>query len=192
MILCYAIPGIGSALFLTEQYNLTSLIDAAHRDYIIVGVLSFIGLSIMVATVDLYFNFESLKDDPSYAFIGRSGLASFMLLLAVIAMTAISIAWYQIDPTIFEPRSNILFLQAANPEGALSIIDFALFAMDQTQKALLFDISEVYSIGLIDIGNNPAHIAFSTACLVYRTFLSIFVIAIAVRLLRKTTDVQAP
>lgn len=48
----------------------------------------------------------------------------------------------------------------------------------------MFDISEVYRIDLIDIGNNPAHYAFSTACLIYRTFLSVFVIVIVVRLLR--------
>jgi hypothetical protein len=178
----YAIITAGALFYLTEREGLTQILDPAWRDYVIVGVLGFIGAAIMVLTFDLYINFDTLKDDPAYALVGRLGLAVLMLMLAAGAMTAVSIAWYQIDPTIFRPRSNITFWLEAGEQ--LSAADLAVFALDQTQKALLFDISEVYSLGLIDIGNNPAHIAFSTACLVYRTFLSVFVIAIAVRLLK--------
>lgn len=184
MLAAYAAVAAGAAFYFAEQNGLSAVFEPAHRDYIVVGLLSFIGVGIMVLTIDLYVNFETLKDDPSYAMFGRSGLAAGMLMLSVGAMAAISIAWYQIDPTIFETRGNILFLQTAGANGQLGITDFFAFALDQTQKALLFDISEVYRVGLIDIGNNPTHYAFSTACLVYRTFLSVFVIAIAARLVR--------
>lgn len=180
----YAVIGAGSVLYLAEHNGLSALVDPAHRDYIIVAVLGFIGAGVMVLTFDLYFNFDTLKDDPAYALAGRSGLAGLMLMLSILAMAAISIAWYQIDPTIFETRANIVYLRAAAENGPFNLLDFFAFALDQTQKALLFDVSEVYRAGIIDIGNNPAHIAFSTACLVYRTFLSVFVIAIAVRLMR--------
>lgn len=178
----YATITAGAVFYLVEREGLSQVLDPAWRDYVIVGVLGFIGASIMVLTFDLYINFDTLKDDPAYALAGRSGLALLMLMLAVTAMTAVSIAWYQIDPSILRPRSNVTFWLEAGEQ--LRAADLAVFALDQTQKALLFDISEVYSLGLIDIGNNPAHLAFSTACLVYRTFLSVFVIAIAVRLLR--------
>jgi hypothetical protein len=167
-LISYAAIGGAAAFYLAEQNGLSAVLDPAHRDYIIVGALSFIGAMIMVLTVDLYFNFDALKDDPAYAMLGRPGLAIGMLGLAVCAMTAITIAWYQIDPAIFETRGNIVFLRAVGSEPDLA--DFFSFALDQTQKALLLDISEVYRVGLIDIGNNPMHIAFSTACLVYRTF----------------------
>jgi hypothetical protein len=178
----YAIITAGALFYLTEREGLTHVLDPAWRDYVIVGVLGFIGAGVMVLTFDLYLNFDTLKDDPAYAMAGRSGLAVLMLMLAISAMTAVSIAWYQVDPEILVARSNIVFWREAGAQ--VDAGDFFAFALDQTQKALLFDISEVYSVGLIDIGNNPAHLAFSTACLVYRTFLSVFVIAIAVRLLR--------
>jgi hypothetical protein len=182
MLVGYAVVGGMALFYLAELNGLSAVIDPALRDYIIVGALGFIGAGVMALTVDLYLNFDTLKDDPQYAMFGRPALAFLMLGLAVGAMTAVSIAWYQIDPTIFETRSNIVFLRAAG--AAPNLADFFAFALDQMQKALLLDISEVYRVGLIDLGNNPEHIAFSTACLVYRTFLSVFVIVIAVRLMR--------
>lgn len=180
----YAIICAGCLFYLAEHEGLTNFLDAAWRDYVIVGVLGFIGAGIVVLTFDLFVNFETLKDDPQYAMMGRTGLAIGLMPIAIIAMTAVSIAWYQIDPAIFEARSNIVYWRAAGVDAPLSIADIFLFALDQTQKALLFDISEVYRIGLIDIGNNPLHLSFSTACLIYRTYLSVVVLAIAIRLLR--------
>ena len=178
----YAVIAAGSALYLSELKGFSHVLDQAWRDYVMIGVLGFIGLIVMVATFDIHINFDTLKDDPAYALVGRSGLAVMMVVLAICAMAAVSIAWYQVDPTIIQTRSNITFLYAAGAQ--LTSADLAAFALDQTQKALLFDISEVYSLGIIDIGNNPAHLAFSTACLIYRTFLSVFVITIALRLVR--------
>jgi hypothetical protein len=179
----YALIFAGAVFYFTEREGLSNVLDPALRDYVVVGVLGFIGFGIMVMTFDLYLNFETLKDDPAYALAGRSGLAFLMPALAVMGMTAVSVAWYQVDPTIFEPRANIAFWYGVDSRQ-LMVGDVFAFALDQTQKALLFDVSEVYGIGIVDIGNNPSHLAFSTACLIYRTYLSVFVIAIAVRLLR--------
>jgi hypothetical protein len=184
MLAAYAVVGGGAVFYLIEREGISHLLEPAWRDYVIVGVLCFAGVGIMALTFDLYVNFDALKDDPSYAMLGRPGLAAGMVALAVTAMMAISFAWYQLDPTILETRSNIVSWRETGQEGLLKPMDFLVFALDQAQKALLFDVSEVYRIGLIDIGNNPSHVAFSTACLVYRTFLSVFVITIAARLLR--------
>ena len=179
----YVVVVAVSALYLLELNRITSFIPYAERDYLVVAALAIIGLGIIALTIDLYMNFEDLKDDRAYAMFGRTGLATGMLLLSVVAMTAIAIAWRQVDPTIFETRSNIIFFVEAG--DTMAVNDYLLFALDQTQKALLFDVSEVYRFGLIDIGNNPQNYAFSTACLIYRTFLSMFVLVIGVRLLRK-------
>lgn len=184
MLASHALTTVITGLFLAEHFGVTHVVDPAHRDYLILGTLAWMGISIMAITVDLYFNFDTLKDDPSYALLGRSGLAIGMLLMGILAMTALTIAWYQVDPQILATRGNVTFLHAtANPQ-AISALDCLLFALDQTQKAMLFDISEVYQFGITDLGNNPQHYAFSTLCLVYRTYYSIFVIAIAIRLMR--------
>jgi hypothetical protein len=184
MLVSYAIIFAGCVLYLAEHQGLTQVLDPAWRDYVIVGVLGFIGAGVMVMTFDLFINFDTLKEDPQYAMLGRSGLAFGMVCSAVFAMTAVSIAWYQVDPTIFEARSNTVFWLTAGEGGTIGMGDLFAFALDQTQKALLFDVSEVYRVGLIDISNNPQHLSFSTACLVYRTYLSVFVITIAIRLVR--------
>jgi hypothetical protein len=184
MLATYALASSATGLFMLEHSGITQLVPPAHRDMLVLGTLAWFGISIIILTIDLYFNFETLKDDPSYALFGRSGLAIMMLILGISAMTVLTIAWYQIDPTILALRGNVTYLHAtANPQ-AISALDCLLFSLDQTQKAMLFDISEVYQFGIMDIGNNPQHYSFSTLCLVYRTYFSIFVIAIALRLMR--------
>lgn len=184
MLANHILTGMAAALFLLEHYGITSIVDPAHRDFLVIGTLALLGIGIIVVTVDLYFNFDKLKDDPSYAMLGRSGLAAGMLFLGILAMTALTIAWYQVDPQILVTRGNVTFLYATENPQAISALDCLLFALDQTLKAMLFDISEVYQFGITDLGNNPQHYSFSTLCLVYRTYFSIFVIAIAIRLMR--------
>lgn len=184
MLASHVLTGLASGLFMLEHFGITHVVEPELRDYLIIGTLAWFGIGIIALTVDLYFNFDTLKDDPSYAMFGRSGLATGMLVLGIFAMTALTIAWYQVDPNILATRGNVTFLHAtANPQ-AISALDCFLFALDQTQKAMLFDISEVYQFGITDLGNNPQHYSFSTLCLVYRTYFSIFVIAIALRLMR--------
>lgn len=184
MLASHALTGLASGFFMLEHFGITHIVEPGLRDYLIIGTLAWFGIGIIALTVDLYFNFDTLKDDPSYAMFGRSGLATGLLLLGIFAMTALTIAWYQVDPQILATRGNVTFLYATPNPQAISALDCLLFALDQTQKAMLFDISEVYQFGITDLGNNPQHYSFSTLCLVYRTFFSIFVIAIALRLMR--------
>lgn len=184
MLASHVLSSIVTALFILEHFGITQLVDPAYRDFLIIGILAWSGIGVIILTVDLYFNIDTLKDDPSYAMFGRSGLAAGMMMLGIIAMTALTIAWYQVDPQILATRGNVTFLYATPDPQAISALDCFLFALDQTQKAMLFDISEVYQFGITDLGNNPQHYGFSTLCLVYRTYFSIFVIAIALRLMR--------
>ena len=184
MLASHVLTGMAASLFFLEHYGITHVVEPSQRDFLIIGTLAWLGIGIIVLTVDLYFNFDTLKDDPSYAMFGRSGLAAGMLMLGIIAMTALTIAWYQVDPQILATRGNLTFLYATPNPQAISALDCLLFALDQTQKAMLFDISEVYQFGITDLANNPQHYSFSTLCLVYRTYFSIFVIAIALRLMR--------
>lgn len=184
MLASHTLTGLVTGLFMLEHFGVTHVVDPAHRDFLILGTLAWFGIGIMALTVDLYFNFDTLKDDPSYALFGRSGLAIGLMLMGIAAMTALTIAWYQVDPQILATRGNVTFLYATSNPQAISALDCLLFALDQTQKAMLFDISEVYQFGITDPGNNPQHYSFSTLCLVYRTYFSIFVIAIALRLMR--------
>jgi hypothetical protein len=184
MLASHVLSSIVTALFILEHFGITQLVDPAYRDFLIIGILAWSGIGVIILTVDLYFNIDTLKDDPSYAMFGRSGLAAGMMMLGIIAMTALTIAWYQVDPQILATRGNVTFLYATPNPQAISALDCLLFALDQTQKAMLFDISEVYQFGITDLGNNPQHYSFSTLCLVYRTYFSIFVIAIALRLMR--------
>ena len=184
MLANHVLTGMAATLFLLEHFGITHVVDPAYRDFLIIGTLALLGVGVIALNVDLYFNFDMLKDDPSYAMLGRSGLAAGMLLLSILAMTALTIAWYQVDPQILATRGNVTFLYATPNPQAISALDCLLFALDQTQKAMLFDISEVYQFGITDLGNNPQHYSFSTLCLVYRTYFSIFVIAIALRLMR--------
>jgi hypothetical protein len=184
MLASHILTSIASAMFMLEHFGITQVVDPAHRDFLIIGTLAWLGIGIIALTVDLYFNIDKLKDDPSYAMFGRGGLAAGMLMLGIFAMTALTIAWYQVDPQILATRGNVTFLYATPNPQAISALDCLLFALDQTQKAMLFDISEVYQFGITDLGNNPQHYSFSTLCLVYRTYFSIFVIAIALRLMR--------
>jgi len=184
MLASHVLSSIVTALFILEHFGITQLVDPAYRDFLIIGILAWSGIGVIILTVDLYFNIDTLKDDPSYAMFGRSGLAAGMMMLGILAMTALTIAWYQVDPQILATRGNVTFLYATPNPQAISALDCLLFALDQTQKAMLFDISEVYQFGITDLGNNPKHYSFSTLCLVYRTYFSIFVIAIALRLVR--------
>jgi hypothetical protein len=55
--------------------------------------------------------------------------------------------------------------------------------LDQTGKAILFDVAEVYRVGMTNVSNNPEHLTFSTVCLAYRTLVAVYVVVIAFRLL---------
>lgn len=178
----YVVIAVVSGLYLCELYGWSHFVDPGLRDYVILAVPMFMALGVMVLTVDLYTNFDDLKDDPAYALFGRSGLAIAMISVCVFALALTAMAWNVIDPTIYERRANIISLTTAG--ASIGYDEHILFALDQAQKALLLDISDVYRFGLIDVGNNPNHLMFSTACLIYRTFLSGFVLVIVLRLAR--------
>ncbi len=92
MLANHVLTGMAVSLYLLEHYGITHFVDPAQRDFLIIGTLAWLGVGIIALTVDLYFNIDTLKDDPSYAMFGRSGLAAGMLLLGIMAMTALTIA----------------------------------------------------------------------------------------------------
>ena len=111
---------------------------------------------------------------------GRTPLAGLMILSAVTSIWLVAMAWATLDPAVFEERP--LAWSLFRPDGPLDSLDVLLFAVDQTAKAILFDVFEVYQIGLTTVTNDPDHTGFSTLCFVYRTAVQAFVTVLFVRL----------
>lgn len=179
----YATIALLGLFYLCELHGVSSVVPVDGRGYIVVTGLALCVIGVIIINVDLYLNFDQLRNDPAYAMMGQNGLAFTIMILAVYALALLTLAWYAIDPDILIRRASLVALTTAGDR--LTYNDFLLFGFDQAQKAMLFDISEVYSFGLTDLGNNPAKLAFSTACLVYRTYLSGFVAVMAYRLIRR-------
>lgn len=56
----------------------------------------------------------------------------------------------------------------------------AWFALNQFSHGALFDLLEVFDIGLSEISNNPHNWWFSSAVLLYRSIMSAFVVALII------------
>lgn len=146
-----------------------------------VVMVAALALFLIVYLADFYINVDELAGDKAYTMFGRAPLAMLMLLSAITALWLVTMAWHAIDPAILTERTITWHL--FTPRDPLHSFDVLLFAADQAAKAILFDVFEVYQIGLTSLSNDPAHLAFSSLCFAYRTALQAFVTVVAVRLL---------
>lgn len=180
-LLMILVTALISGWHFAEVTGRVSILEPAQAPLIMVGLFVVYSIFALAILIDFYINFETLQHDRAFNFMGRRALAGTILLTAVIALSMITAAWWALDPTILVRGHNQRFLVTAG-DGPLDLDAFTLFALDQTVKAALFDVTEVFAVGLIDLSNNPEHIAFSLLCLAYRTFLATFVLVIAYRL----------
>lgn len=179
-----ALSGVLSGLYFLEQSAITSLSAGAGGPFAILTALcAFLAVSLIVYTADLYINIGELRSDKAYNIYGDAGLAGVTALTAATAFFCLLIPWYLTDPTIFETRSTIRYAIGAASVSDLQMLDLFFFSLDQMAKAVLFDVGEVYRFGLTNLSNNPEHLAFSTACLIYRTLVAVYVTVIAYRLI---------
>jgi hypothetical protein len=179
-----AISGILSGLYYLEQHNLTALTPAYGGAFMVLTALClFMSASAVAYTVDLYVNVDELRNDQAYNIFGDAGLAAVTVFTVAVAFFCLLIPWYLSDPTIFEIKTTIHSLSSVQSIESAGFGDLFLVAIDQTGKAVLFDIAEVYRFGLTNLSNNPEHLTFSTVCLIYRTLVAVYVTVIAFRLI---------
>jgi hypothetical protein len=183
-----AVTLVLSGLYILESNALTALTAEWGGAFAVLTALCvFISAGAFAYTADLYVNVDELRQDQSYNYLGDAGLAAITVMTAALAFFCLLIPWYLTDPTIFEVKSTIRYLEGVETVQAARFADLALFALDQTGKAILFDIAEVYRLGLTNLSNNPEHLTFSTVCLAYRTLVAVYVVVIAYRLLFRRT-----
>lgn len=178
------IAGLLSGLYILEHRGSTALTGGIGGSFAVLTALClFLSISAVIYTVDLYFNVDELRNDKAYNLYGDVGLAGVTVLTVAGAFYCLLIPWFLTDPTIFEIRTTIRYLDGVETIEAVRLWDLFLVATDQTGKAVLFDIAEVYRFGLTNLSNNPEHLTFSTVCLIYRTLVAVYVTVIAFRLI---------
>lgn len=179
-----AISAALSAFYYLEQNGITAITaDFGGAFGVLTALCIFLAASGVAYTVDLYFNVNELREDQAYNIFGDVGLALVTVFTVALAFFCILVPWFLADPAIFEIKSTIRYVAGVETVHAASTRDLFLFAFDQTGKAVLFDIAEVYRFGLTNLSNNPEHLAFSTFCLIYRTLVAVYVTVIAYRLI---------
>lgn len=172
----------GAGVVAAELLGWTDAMTAAVERAVLLATFAWMAFGGMVFTADYYFNFDTLSKDKGYRWMGRTPMAFGLILGAAVSLALVTIIWHEFDSEIFELRGNYLYWVASDP-AAMTFSDYMLFALDQTAKALLFDVTEVYRVGLTNLGNNPFHLGFSTLCLLYRLAVSVFLLSIVYRLI---------
>ena len=179
-----AVTAVLSGLYYTEHHGITSLTLGFGGAFTVLAILFvFMAAGGVAYTADLYINVDELRDDQAYNLFGDIGLALVIVVTVALAFFCLLVPWYIADPSIFEVKTTIHYLSGVDAATNAGMSDLFLFAFDQTGKAVLFDIAEVYRVGLTNLSNNPEHLTFSTACLVYRTLVAVYVTVIAFRLI---------
>lgn len=173
-----------SLWYWVEQSGYTSFAAELGGPWTILAALFwFVAAACAIFIVDLYYNVDELRNDPAYNMYGDIGLAILTVGTAQLALLFATLPWYLSDPTIFEIKSTIRYIDGVSRPEDILLLDIFWFSLDQTGKAVLFDIAEVYRFGLTNLSNNPEHLPFSTFCLIYRTLVAVYVTVIAYRLI---------
>lgn len=181
---------LGAGAHALEARGVVDLLDAGAENALGVSVIAGYGFFMVAYLADFYVNFDALSGDRGYVFMGRTGLAVSIVFGAVMAFALVTAAWFYVDPTIIEAGSNMRYLVKSDV-AAPDFSGFGLIALDQTAKALLFDINDVLRIGFTDLGNNPGHVGYSLLCAFYRAAVSAFVLVVVLRLYARKPDRKA-
>lgn len=173
-----------SGLYYLERNTITALTgEIGGAATVFTAFCLFVSASCAAYIVDLYLNTNELRDERAYNQYGNLGLALLTVGTAPFAFFFAVLPWFLADPDIFEVKTTIRYLDGVAAPQLAGMADIVWFAIDQTGKAILFDVAEVYRFGLTNLSNNPEHLAFSTVCLVYRTLVAVYVAVIAYRLI---------
>ncbi len=178
----FAILGALAAWHAAEAFGAVSVIGSSRAWLLSAAAHTLLALGIVVYTLDMYFNFHAFRAMPGMEGRWRSAFAFMSFAGMVIAFWMSVLVFQAFDRDIYEPRGNFAYIW---DEAALDAELHALvFCLDQTMKALLLDASEVYRFGLVAATNDPTDVWFSTLCLVYRTLISVFAVAVAIKVWR--------
>jgi hypothetical protein len=178
------VSAVLAAWYFAERGGHTSFAAGHGGDFAILTALCLWGsLGIVLYVGDLYYNIDVLRDDRAYNIFGDIGLAVTTVVTAPFALCLAVIPWFLSDSTLFEIKSTIRYVDGVESLEATTLLDLLWFSFDQTGKAVLFDVAEVYRFGITNLSNNPEHLTFSTVCLIYRTLVAVYVAVIAYRLI---------
>lgn len=170
--------------FLLEQKGFTQFLEPDLEFALFTVYCLFVAASCVAYIVDLYFNTNELRGEVAYnQYGGDIGIAALTVFTAPLALFFVLLPWFLADPSIFEVKSTMRYAFGVAEPAQAGLDGLMLFALDQTGKAIFFDIAEVYRFGLTNLSNNPEHLTFSTACLIYRTLVAVYVTVIAYRLI---------
>jgi hypothetical protein len=178
-----------SGWYFAESNGFTSLASGIGGEWgVLAAMCWFVAASAALYVADLYVNIDELRNDRAYNIFGDVGLAGVTVGTAQLAFFFAIVPWFLADPSIFELKNTIRYISGVESLDAAGVTDVFLFSLDQTGKAILFDVAEVYRFGLTNLSNNPEHLTFSTLCLVYRTLVAVYVAVIAYRLIFVRAD----
>lgn len=113
---------------------------------------------------------------PFRSAMWRLLVTGFVVPTAIFLAGTVFYAWF--DPTGFP----FLDLSQGSPLRSADASTIAWFAINQFSHGALFDILEVFDIDIAAVANNPKNWWFSSAVLLYRTTVSVFVVALAIAL----------